>query len=138
MIKLILTIIILIVITYIIITKETFYSNFLNTDDGHLNPDKCNYLPWGPSLNSCINYCQNPSKYMKPLLNNCTATDCLNKCINCEDIDSCQWYDPNVQDLNYELLSDKADSHLTLNVILENNQSVYGTEYNSNEVNIEW
>ena len=45
---------------------------------------------------------------------------------------------PNVQDLNYELLSDKADSHLTLNVILENNQSVYGTEYNSNEVNIEW
>jgi hypothetical protein len=136
MINLIITIIILLIIIYIVINKETFYSNYLNTDGGHLNEDECNYLPWGPSLNSCINYCENPSKDMKPLLKNCTSTNCVDKCLECKDTDSCQWYDPNVKDLNYDIVKNVPD--ITLNVIVEDTQSVYGTEYNSNEVNIEW
>ena len=119
-----------------LINKEAFYSKYLVTDGGELNPNECNYLPWGPDINSCINYCQNPSKDMEPLLKNCTSDKCIDKCLECNDIDSCQWYDPSVQDLNYNIIDTILD--ITLNLILDDTSSVYGTEYNINEVNIEW
>jgi hypothetical protein len=135
MINLILTIVILLLIIYMLIIKEAFYSNLL-TDNGILNPNDCNYLPWGPDINSCINYCQNPSKDMKPLLKNCTADKCIDKCLSCKDIDNCQWYDPNIQDLNYDIT--EIISEITLNLIEDSKQSVYGTEPKPNEINIEW
>jgi hypothetical protein len=136
MINLILTIVILLLIIYILINKEAFYSNYLQTNEGELNPNECNYLPWGPDINSCINYCQNPSKNMKPLLENCTADKCIDKCLSCKDIDNCQWYDPNIQDLNYDITEKLPE--ITLNIIVDDTQSLYGTEYNPNEINIEW
>jgi hypothetical protein len=126
MINLILTIIILVLVLYMVIIKETFVQ---------LDPKKCNYLPWGPDLKSCVEYCKNPSKDIKQFYTNCTTEKCINLCNGCEDIDRCQWINPYVKDVNS--VNTNFNQEIQLTEVTENN-SIYFTTYNPNEVNIEW
>jgi len=135
MINLILTIIILVLVLYMVIIKETFV---------HLDPTKCNYLPWGPDLKSCVEYCKNPSKDIKQFYTNCTTEKCIDLCNGCgtndntynDDIDRCQWINPYVKDVNSVNTNFNQDIQLT--EVTSENKSIYFTTYNPNEVNIEW
>jgi hypothetical protein len=137
MINLILTIIILVLVIYMVVIKEQFI-----IPDGHLDETVCNYLPWGPNLKSCIDYCTNDTK---SIYGKCNPEKCIELCKNCgqddeeynNDIERCQWINPFVKDLNHS--KEGVPSKITLNVISNDEiKSQYGTEYNSDEVNIEW
>jgi hypothetical protein len=126
MINLILTIIILVLVIYMVIIKETFLES---------DPEKCNYLPWGPDIKSCVEYCNNPSKDIKQFFNKCNTKKCVNLCNECDDIDRCQWINPFVKDVNMDDTNFNPEIQLT---VVTEGKSIYFTEYNQNEVNIEW
>ena len=129
MINLILTIIILALIIYIIIVKETFEPS---------NSEECEYLPWGPDLKSCINYCDNPHKDMKDLYNECNTEDCIDLCKNCKDIDRCQWINPLVKDVNTP--DTTFNPEIELYEVNDNNPSRYEEKnlYIDTKTHIEW
>jgi hypothetical protein len=127
MINLILTIIILALVIYMIIVKETF---------GYLDPTKCNYLPWGPDLKSCVNYCNKPGNDVKQISNNCNMEKCINICNECKHNDRCQWINPFVKDVIYN--ETNVEPTIILTEVTDENPSIYGTKSNSNEINIEW
>ena len=114
-----------------------------------LNPDECNYLPWGPDLKSCVEYCNNPSQDLKDAYkrsfrhnsnngNNCNTEKCINLCNECEDIDRCQWINPYINDVNSYDTNFNSEIKIQLSVVTDQNNSIYLTQYNSDEVNIEW
>jgi hypothetical protein len=110
-----------------IIIKETFEE---------ANPETCNYLPWGPDLKSCVEYCENPSKDIKQFYNNCNTKNCINLCNECDDIDRCQWVNPFVKDVNS--VDTNFNPEIQLTVVTDNENSIYFTRYSEDEVNIEW
>lgn len=137
MINLILTIIILALVIYMVVIKEKFI-----IANGYLDKNSCNYLPWGPDLKSCIDYCKND---INSLYNNCKITDCIEICKNCgqnedtynNDIERCQWINPFVKDLNNT--KEIETTKITLTVISNDEiKSQYGVVYNPDEINIEW
>ena len=109
-----------------------------------LDPDECNYLPWGPDLKSCVEYCKNPSKELKDVYkmsfrdnaNYCNTEKCINLCNECDDIDRCQWINPFLKDVNSYYTN--FNPELKLTEVTSEIKSIYLTKYNSKEVNIEW
>ena len=59
MIKIILIIIILILVVSMNYNNDYFQSSF--------DISKCNFLPWGPSLNACKTYCLHSDTKLKTL-----------------------------------------------------------------------
>ena len=126
-----------------LITKEKF-----NSIDGR----KCNFLPWGPDIKSCVEYCNNPSQDLKDAYKmsirdyennkyNCNIEDCLNKCNNCEEIDRCQWINPYIKDVNY--LKPNIEPDINLVQITNKNPSEFLTvldqhQLDQHQIVIEW
>ena len=132
MINLILTIIILILVIYMIIVTERFQQE----PAGNLDHKQCNYLPWGPDLKSCVNYCTKPDKTVADLFGSCNTQTCVDTCNQCEDVDRCQWINPFVQDVTYN--DNKVFPTIILKEVTVDNPSIYGSEVTDGEVNIEW
>lgn len=66
--------------------KDYFQSSF--------DISKCNFLPWGPSLNACKTYCLHSDTKLKNLYNTnsrCNEDKCLEICNKCENVNRCQW-----------------------------------------------
>jgi hypothetical protein len=56
--------------------------------------DKCNFLPWGPNINACVNHCQGFER--KGLWDNingalCDKNTCNNICLKCDNLSRCEW-----------------------------------------------
>ena len=119
-----------------LINKEKFNS---------IDSTKCNFLPWGPDIKSCVEYCNNPSQDLKDAYKmsfrnykhneyNCNIEDCLNKCNNCKDIDRCQWINPYIKDVN-DL---KPNIEPDINLVQITNPSEFLTVLDQNQIVIEW
>jgi len=82
-------------IILIIIICLSFYINKIerfNTDSTDYKLGKCNFLPWGPTLNKCIETC-NDIKYQE-IINGkgfCDKNTCIEICNKCTDTERCQW-----------------------------------------------
>jgi len=123
MIKLILLITILILVIYMTfsnIDNERFIDS-----DNEIDVNKCNFVPWGPDLKSCTNYCLNSDSKLKELYNinnECNLEICTDICKDCKNIERCQWF-------NTENIPNK-ETPLDNNIILTNSDSEKKIQWN--------
>ena len=86
MINTILTLILLILVTVLLVNKETF------------DMKDCNFIPRGVNKTKCLEHCLNPefkSFYEKDdTSNNCTSENCIEICNDCKDDSLCHWINP--------------------------------------------
>ena len=83
-------ILILIVILFLSLRK-TNITHFQTMEDAL----KCKYVPWGPNFDFCVDNCQSSSRVglWDETGNSCTNDICESKCLNCDNIEMCEWLD---------------------------------------------
>lgn len=74
--------------------------------NNEIDVNQCNFVPWGPDLKSCNNYCLNTDSKLKELYNvnnKCDLETCVNICKNCKNKERCQWYTKNMNNKDEEV-----------------------------------
>ena len=83
-------IIILVVILFLSI-KKTNLNHFQTVDEAK----DCKYVPWGPNFDFCTDNCQSKNKVglWDESGNSCSKDICDTKCLECDNIEMCEWLD---------------------------------------------
>jgi hypothetical protein len=82
------------IIICLIIIIIFLYNKIRKIKERFQNPNSCNFLPWGPNFNACVNHCQGFER--KGLWDNITGTlcdknTCNEICLKCDNISHCEW-----------------------------------------------
>ena len=93
MIDILLIVAVICILIILVVKYEKFTVNDPNDPIYNSKSTNCKYVPWGPSLDFCINNCKGRNKEGTWDITGdaCTIDICKDKCMNCEDQKNCEW-----------------------------------------------
>lgn len=101
---------------------------------------ECKYVPWGPNFDFCVDNCKGPNKIdlWDKTGNSCTQDVCEQKCLDCEDIDMCEWLDAIKLETKKELNKlNQENQNTQINNLLPKQLNITGISY-GDKVSLTW
>lgn len=100
----------------------------------------CKYVPWGPNFDFCVNNCKSYNRLdlWDETGVSCSKDVCEQKCLNCENIDMCEWLDVVKLNSKKKLEAVNLQSIETeSNTLLPKKLNINGISY-GNKVSLTW
>lgn len=129
-------IILLILILFLSVKKKISHFQTIQEAQG------CKYVPWGPNFDFCVDNCKSSNRLdlWDETGNSCSQDICEQKCLDCENIDMCEWLDvvkldakKKLERLNLQAQSNNNQS----NNLLPKKLNINGISY-GNKVSLTW
>ena len=122
------TIMLVILIILLLVIALYYYNKYETFQNSN---DKCQYLPWGPSVDACTNNCMSEDR--KGLWDesgkDCSYDRCSEKCSMCDSVERCEWINSwNSKEIE-RLRSAKTDTFKFMKTLVPRKLQLSGISY---------
>ena len=128
-------IIIILLITILFLSVRNKISHFQTIQEAQ----GCKYIPWGPNFDFCVNNCKSNNRIdlWDETGASCTQDICEQKCLDCENIDMCEWLDVVKLNAKKKLEALNVQETNQNNTLLPKKLNVSGISF-GNKVSLTW